>query len=157
MNKTCAFLIFLLLASTCAFADDTVKVMVGTQTYFCEIAGQLNCKAVNQLQKQEMLLKRNAGQISIQDKERNLTADISTTLDNNNIIYDLTLCSAQACTISTAASNAAGDVNQIMVGQYNITQKSFYVLGFFINNHSSNVNIEESLLSKVSNLGFHSR
>ena len=157
MSKIVGFLSFLLLSSNIALADDTVKVTVGTQTYLCELTSQLNCKAVNQLQKQDIQLKKNAGQISIADKERNLTADIATTLENNNVVYDVTLCSSQACSLSTVTSDPTGNINQVMSGQYNITQKSFYVLGFFISTHANGVNLEENLLNKLSNLGFHSR
>lgn len=157
MSKTFALISLLLISSNIAQADDTVKVTVGTQTYYCEITTQLNCKAVNQLQKKEIQLKRNAGQVSIEDKERGLTADIATSLDNNNMVYDLTLCSSQACSLSTVTTDPTGNIKQVMSGQYNITQKTFYVLGFFISTHANGANMEENLLSKLSKLSFHSR
>ena len=68
------FLSFLLILSTNLFAEDTVKVLVGTQTYLCEITNQLNCKAVNQVQKAEIQLKKNAGNVTIEDKETGFLA-----------------------------------------------------------------------------------
>lgn len=156
MSKT-VLLLSLLLSSTIVLAADTINVTIGTQTYFCELASQLNCKAVNQLQKEDIQLKKNGSVVSIADKERNLSAEIATSLNNNNVVYDLTLCSSQACSLSTVTSDPAGTINQVASGQYNITQKSFYVLGFFISTHSKGINFEERLLNKLSNLGFHSR
>ncbi len=145
MNKFLA--IFCLLLSTNLIADDNVKVTVGTQTYLCEITNQLNCKAVNLVQQKEILLKKNNGKIQIQDKERNLEAEIDTSLNNNNVVYDLTLCSTTSCTMSTVTSDNGGSINQILSGQYNITQKSFYVLGFFISTKAVMINLEEKILN----------
>jgi len=151
------FLSFLLILSTNLFAEDTVKVLVGTQTYLCEITNQLNCKAVNQVQKAEIQLKKNAGNVTIEDKERKLNAEIATTLDHNNVIYDLTICSAESCSLSTITSDPNGSINQVMSGQYNITQKSFYVLGFFISTQANTINFEEKILRNISQLRFHTR
>jgi hypothetical protein len=159
MSHIIFFLNLFLLISTQAFADDSVKVTVGTQTYLCEIAAQLNCKAVNQVQQQEMALKKNGGKIQIADKDRGLSADIITSLDKNNVVYDITLCSSQSCSINTVTSDTTGNINQVMAGQYNITQKSFYVLGFFISTHASGLNLEEkelnSLISQRASLQFY--
>jgi hypothetical protein len=140
-----------------SFADDTVKVTVGTQTYLCEITNQLNCKATNQVQKADMQLKKNAGQINIQDKERKLNGEIATSLDHGNVVYDLTICSAESCSLSTVTTDPNGSINQVMSGQYNITQKSFYVLGFFISTHASDVNFEDKILANISHLSFQPR
>ncbi len=139
------FFLFLLTA-TSTFADDFVKVTVGTQTYHCELTNQLNCTAVNQVQKKEILLKKQAGKVQIEDKERNLSAEVITSLDNNNVVYDMTLCSSQSCSLITNTSDATGNINQVISGQYNITQNSFYVLGFFISTHANDLNLEEKVL-----------
>lgn len=146
-----------LLVSTAAIADDTVKVTVGTQTYLCEITSQLNCKAANQVQKTDLQLKRNGGQINIQDKDRKLNAEIATSLDYNNMIYDLTICSAETCSQSTVTTDPNGSINQVMAGQYNITQKSFYVLGFFISTHATDVSFEDKILTNISHISFKLR
>ncbi|MGZ3807585.1 MAG: hypothetical protein ACXVCE_05825 [Bacteriovorax sp.] len=147
MTKTIAFLGLFLLTSTQSFAEDTVKATIGTQTYLCELTTQLSCKAVNQVQQKEMLLKKNAERIQIEDKDRGLSAEVSTSLDNNNVVYDLTLCSSQSCSMSTVTSDPSGNINQVMSGQYNITQKSFYVLGFFISTHANGLNLEDKILN----------
>lgn len=126
--------------------DSTVKAVVGTQTYQCTLNPNLSCKAVNELQKKEIVLKKNGGQVSLVDSARNLSADISTTLDGVNVVYDITLCSGLACSISTVTTNAAGSINQVMSGQYNITEKSFFVLGAFISNQKAEINLEEKVL-----------
>jgi hypothetical protein len=155
MRKIIIFLS--LLISVASFADDTVKVTVGTQTYLCEITNQLNCKATNKIQKTEIFVKKNAGQINIQDKERKLDGEIATSLDHGNVVYDLTLCSPDSCGLSTVTTDSNGSINQVVSGQYNITQKSFYVLGFFISTHASDINLEEKILTNISHLSFHSR
>ncbi|MGZ3787880.1 MAG: hypothetical protein ACXVLQ_05120 [Bacteriovorax sp.] len=147
MTKTIAFLGLFLLTSTQSFAEDTVKATIGTQTYLCELTTQLSCKAVNQVQQKEMLLKKNAERIQIEDKDRGLSAEVSTSLDNNNVVYDLTICSSQSCSMSTVTSDPSGNINQVMSGQYNITQKSFYVLGFFISTHANGLNLEDKILN----------
>ena len=135
-----------------AYAEDTVKVSVGTQTYLCTLTSQLTCNPTNQVQQQVMNLKKNGGKIQIADKERGLSADIDTSLDHNNVIYDLTLCSDKTCSISTVNSDAVGNINQLMLGQYNITEKSFYVLGFFINSQGKAMDFEAALLKKFHHL-----
>jgi hypothetical protein len=157
MTKAISLLALFLLTTTAAFSDDTVKVKVGTQTYLCEITTQLNCKAVNQVQQKEILLKKNSGSVHIEDKERGLTADIATTIDNNNVTYDITLCSAQSCTLNTVTSDTIGNINQTMSGQYNITQKSFYVLAFFISGHTGAVNFDVDILNKLPHFGVNLR
>lgn len=152
MNKIIIFMGLFLITTKLVIADDNIKVNVGTQTYLCQITTQLECKAVNQIQQKEITLKKNSGKIQIEDKERNLAADIATSLDNNNIVYDITLCSSQSCSLSTITSDTTGRINQVMSGQYNINEKSFYVLGFFINNHGTNINFEQKILTKIANL-----
>jgi hypothetical protein len=152
MTKLVCVFLFLIINSSQLFADDTVKVTVGTQTYLCEITTQLSCKAINQVQQKEMILKKNGGTVSIEDKAQNLSGDIVTSLDKSSVVYDMTLCSALACTINTVTTDASGTINQVIAGQYNITQKSFYVLGFFISTHTHGVNIEEKISQKMANL-----
>jgi hypothetical protein len=152
MTKSILIFLFFIFSSSQILADDTVKVTVGTQTYLCEITSQLSCKAINQVQQKELLLKKNGGTVNIEDKSQNLTGDIVTSLDKSNVVYDLTLCSALACTINTVTTDTAGTINQVMAGHYNITQKSFYVLGFFISTHTHGVNIEEKISQKMANL-----
>jgi hypothetical protein len=155
MSKTIAIMSLFLLSITTSFADDSVKVTVGTQTYLCEITTQLSCKATNQVQQQAIQLKKNAGSIHIEDKERNLKADIDTSLDHNNVVYDFTLCSAQTCSINSTTTNPAGNINQVMLGQYNITQKSFYIIGAFISTQAAEVNFEQKILSKIMAIAIH--
>ena len=141
---------FLVLITNSSFADDTVKVTVGTQTYHCEINSELSCKAVNEIQQKAILLKKNGGEVGVEDKPRGLTADTVTSLNGTNVVYDVTICSAQSCSISTVTSDSTGTINQVISGQYNITQKSFDVLGFFISTHAGVVNLQEKIMQKIS-------
>jgi len=144
---------FLSLITYCLFniavlkADDTVKLMVGTQTFLCEFTSQLNCKAVNQLQQKEIQLKKDGAKIQIEDKARSLSAEIQTSLSGANVIYEITLCSVESCSISNVVTNSLGSINQTMSGQYNITQKTFYVLALFVNSDLSSVNLEKSIIA----------
>jgi hypothetical protein len=124
-----------------AFADDTVKVIVATQTYQCDFTDKLNCKAINEFQQKEIMIKKNGGSVQVEDKEHGLMATMVTVLEGSNVSYGLTLCSALSCSVSTVESNSNGDIAQSMSGQYNITQKSFKVLLFFITNKLSSTNM----------------
>jgi len=147
MSRSFRVIFLFLLTATSAFAEDTVKVTVGTQTYLCELSSELNCKAVNAVQQKEILLKKQSGKVQIEDKAKGLSAEVITNFVNNSVVYDMTLCSNQSCSISTTTSDATGNINQVMSGQYNITQNSFYVLGFFISTHANAVNLEEKILN----------
>ena len=122
---------------------------VGTQTYHCDLGAELNCKAVNEVQQKAILIKKNGGQVGVEDKPRGLTADAVTSLSGTNVVYDLTICSPQACSIATTTSDSLGKINQVVSGQYNITQKSFDVLGFFISTQAGIVNLEEQVIHKI--------
>jgi hypothetical protein len=126
--------------------DETVKVTVGTQTYHCELGAELSCKAVNEVQQKIIQLKRNGGQVGAEDKARALTADVVTSLDGSNIIYDVTICSAESCSISTTTTDSTGEINLVVSGQYNITKKSFDVLGFFISTNASVTDLQSKVL-----------
>lgn len=128
-------------------ADDTIRAMIGTQTFLCELTNQLSCKAVNQVQQKEIQLKKAGAKIQIEDKSRNLSAEIDTSVDGVNMVYDLSLCSAQTCSMSSIVTNSSGSINQTMSGQYNITQKSFYILAVFINTNLSPINLEEKIIT----------
>jgi hypothetical protein len=138
--------IFLILNS--AYADDTVRVTVGTQTYHCEIGTALTCNPVNEVQQKTILLKKNGGNLSVEDKARNLSAYTVTSLSGAKVVYDITICSSQSCSISTVTSDSSGNINQVISGQYNITQKSFDVLGFFISTQNGVVDLQ----AKIQNL-----
>ena len=131
--------------------DETIKVMVGTQTYQCEIANQsLSCKPVNSVQQKEMNIKKNGGRIQITDAPRGLSVEITTSLDNTQVNYNASLCSNTVCTVTDNNGGVNGYINQTMFGQYNITEKSFFVLGFFINSQIKPVNLEEKIKSQFS-------
>lgn len=136
------------LMSNMALADDTIKVAVGTQTYQCTINGNLTCNAVNEVQQQTLTLKKNGGHFQIADAPRKLAADIDTTIENNEVSYAVTFCSSAVCTLSTSNGGKNAYINQTMFGQYNITEKSFYVLGFFINSQNAPMNLEEKIMAQ---------
>ncbi|MDO9182720.1 MAG: hypothetical protein Q7U04_09940 [Bacteriovorax sp.] len=143
--------VFLML-STNTFADDTMKITVGTQSYHCELGSTLDCKAVNEVQQKTIMLKKNGGSIGVEDKPRALSADAITSLNGTNVVYDVTICSAQSCSISTLTTDSAGKINQVISGQYNITQKSFDIIGFFISSQAGVANLQEIVLSKLGKL-----
>jgi hypothetical protein len=145
-----ATLLFLNLSN--AKADDTVSVLVGTQTYQCTTAGGLKCNAVNSVQQQQMTIKKNGGKIQIADSARNLSADISTSVDNNEMSYDVAFCSKTVCTQSSSNGGAVGYINQTMFGQYNLTESSFYVLGFFISSQNKALDLETKAAAHFSAL-----
>ena len=132
-----------------SFAEDTVKVTVGTQTYHCELGAELSCKAINQVQQKSLLLKKNGGQVGVEDKPQGLNADVSTSLNGTNVVYDFTICSAQTCSVTTTTSDSTGKINQVISGQYNITQKSFNILGFFISNQAGAIDLQEQVLQNI--------
>jgi hypothetical protein len=145
----CAFFAFSAFsAETKALADETQKVLIGTQTYQCDINPQLSCKAINNVQQKEILIKKNGGKIQIADAPKGLSADIDTTFENSQMSYDITLCSKTVCTTSNSNGGQNGYINQTMFGQYNITEKTFFVLGFFINSENHPVNLEEHFFNQ---------
>jgi hypothetical protein len=143
MFKSSLFLILILFASSKSFAADTVKVIIATQVLQCTLGEKLNCKALGQIQSKEIVLKKEGGNVELVDKEHGLSAEIVTSLENNNVVYSMTLCSSETCSISTTNTDQKGNINQSMSGQYNYTQKSFYILLFFITNQVSGLNLEE--------------
>ena len=147
--KLIAGLGLLLLVSNSAFADDTVKVTVGTQSYHCDLGAELNCKAVNEVQQKAIVLKKNGGQVGVEDKPRGLAASAVTSLNGTNVVYDVTICSGQSCSISTVTTDSTGKINQVISGQYNITQKSFDVLGFFISTQAGVTDLQEKIIQKL--------
>ena len=150
--KFTALLGFYLLLTNITLADDTVKVTVGTQSYHCDLGSELNCKAINEVQQKVINLKKNGGQVGAEDKVRGLSADVITSLNGNNVVYDVTICSGQSCSISTVTSDLTGKINQVISGQYNITQKSFDILGFFISTQANAINLQETILNKLERL-----
>jgi hypothetical protein len=144
MIKTISLLLILLTNVSLSFADDTVRLFAATQTYFCEMSDQMNCKAVNQPQQKEILLNKNGGNVRIEDKEHKLSANAYVSMENTNVAYEMTLCSEQVCSVSVMITDSTGTITQSMSGQYNLTQKSFYVLLFFITTNiqkTNNLNI----------------
>jgi hypothetical protein len=144
--KLIAVIGFLLLNLSNTFADDTVKVRVGTQSYHCELNPELNCNAANEVQQKVISLKKNGSSIEVEDKARGLSASTAVSLNGANVVYDITICSAQSCTISTVTSDSTGNINQVLSGQYNITQKSFDILGFFITTNTGISDFKEKIL-----------
>ena len=150
--KIIAVLASILMISTNLFAEDTVKVTVGTQSYHCDLGSELSCKAVNEVQSKVILLKKSGGQVGVEDKPRSLTATADTSLNGTNVVYDVTICSALSCSASTVTSDSTGKINQVISGQYNITQKSFDILGFFISTQAGIVNLQDIILKKLNKI-----
>lgn len=142
MSKTIPFLCFLFLMTATSFAEDTVKVVVATQLFHCDLGEKLDCAAVNQIQEKEFLLKKNGGAIHMEDKEHGLTGDIVTAQEGNNVNYSFTLCSNLSCTMSTTGSDSVGNISQSMSGQYHLKENSFYVLLFYITNQVNSLKLE---------------
>jgi hypothetical protein len=140
---------FILLISNSSFADDTVKVTVGTQTFHCELGQALSCKAINQIQQKAIVLKKTGGQVSVEDKPRGLSAEVVTSLNGTNVVYDMSVCSTQTCSLSTVTSDSSGKIDQVISGQYNMTQKSFDVIGFFISTQTPFQNLSEIIINQV--------
>lgn len=149
MSKIIPFISLLLIFSASSFASDSVKVLIATQVFHCQFNETLNCRAIDQIQRKEILLKKDSGGVQLVDKEHGLRADILTSLDNNNVIYEMTLCSSESCTTSTVDSDSVGNISQSMSGQYGQTQKSFYVLLFYITNKIDSVNLNKHFLKAM--------
>jgi hypothetical protein len=143
---------FLILFCSNLFAADTntdvVKINVATQTYQCTITQNLSCTPVNQVEQKVMEINKNGGKVSIADAPKGLSVDLVSSVTNGNIFYDITLCSSKACSLNNVAGGATGSIAQTMFGQYNITEKSFYVIGVSFNTTIKLVDFE----SKIHNL-----
>lgn len=125
-----------------AFASDNIKLNIATQTYQCTISDQkLNCNPTNAVQSKVLEIGKNNGGITVSDTPKGLSLEINTQLNNNNVNYNLTLCSNTACSINNVFSDNLGSINQLTMGQYNITEKSFFVLGVSIVSLKSNSNL----------------
>lgn len=69
MKKLMLCLVSLLAISAAAYADeDTVTALVGAQTYQCTMGTELVCKPVNELQQQEVVLKKDGSVFRIADE-----------------------------------------------------------------------------------------
>lgn len=138
----------ILLSSSLLAAEQgsTVKLAIATQTYKCTIANQnLSCAAANEIQKKVIDLNKNGGKVQIADAARGLSLDLSASLADGNVNYDLTLCSNTVCTINDVYSNSQGSISQIMLGQYNLTESSFYVLGVSISSTNGIVDFRNAI------------
>lgn len=130
--------------------SDTFKINVATQTYQCTVNNQsLKCNPINQVEQKVLDLKKNDGKIQVADNAKGLSFDLATSLNNGNIIYDITMCSNTACTVNTIYSGSNGAINQIMLGQYNITESSFFVLGVSLSSQNQILNISEKIQSLI--------
>lgn len=126
--------------------SDTIKINVATQTYQCTIANQsLSCNPVNQVEQKVLEVKKNDGKIQVADNPKGLSFDLSTSINNGNVLYDITLCSNTSCTVNNVYSGPNGAINQILLGQYNITEKSFYVLGVSLSSQNKILDIGEKI------------
>jgi hypothetical protein len=149
MKKLMLCLVSLLAISAAAYADeDTVTALVCAQTYQCTMGTELVCKPVNELQQQEVVLKKDGSVFRIADEARELDALIETSVTDGDMSYDITFCSKTVCTVSSSNGGAEGYINQTMFGQYNITEKTFYVLGFFITTQNKAANLKDLIQTK---------
>jgi hypothetical protein len=140
----------LFLLSNGAFGEETIKVTIGTQSYHCDLGAELKCVSVNEVQRKTIQLKKNDGSAGVEDKPRGLSVDVLTSLNKGQIVYDLTICSSQSCSISTVTTDSSGSIDQMVSGQYNITQKSFDVIGFFITTNTGlSHDLEGGILSRI--------
>lgn len=154
MKKLLLCLGSLIAISTVSYADDeTVTALVGAQTYKCTMETELVCKPVNELQQQEVVLKKNGSSLTIADDERGLDALIETSVADGDMSYDITFCSKTVCTVSSSNGGSDGYINQTMFGQYNITEKTFYVLGFFITTQNKAANLKALIQAKFASFG----
>lgn len=129
--------------------EQKVNLIIGAQTYLCEQANeQISCHAVGELQRKQVSIYKSGGYIGLKDKARNLTAEIVTSVVDTSVVYKATLCSRQTCSNSHVWTDPKGTVNQVMSGQYNITQKSFYILGFFLTTSGTLDNLNEKIIRK---------
>lgn len=141
---------FLFLMIKGAFAEETLKIAVGTQSYHCELGAELKCVALNEVQSKIIQLKKNNGIVVVEDKPRGLSVNVSTSLDKGRVVYDLTTCSPQSCSMSTVTTDTLGGINQVVSGQYNITLRSFDIIGFIISTQAGiNNDLEDKILSKI--------
>lgn len=131
-------------------ADDTVTALVGTQTYQCTMGTDLVCNPVNTLQQKQIVLNKNGSSFQIADAARGLEALIETSVTDGDMSYDITFCSSTVCTVSSSNGGPDGYINQTMFGQYNITEKTFFVLGFFITTQSKVTNLKDLIQAKFS-------
>ena len=153
MKKQLLCLVVLLSISTIATAaDDSVTALVGTQTFQCTLGNELKCTPANELQQKEIVLKKHGSSFKIADEARGLEALIDTSLSNGDMSYDITFCSTKVCTLSSSNGGPNGYINQTMYGQYNVTEPSFYVLGFFITTQATVTNLKEKIEQKYSSL-----
>jgi len=130
---------------------DTVKLNVATQTFQCNITNQsLNCSPINQVSQKTIDVPKNAGKFQVQDSPKGLSMDVSTAFADSEVSYHMTLCSNTTCTINDSYGGAEGRIDQVMYGQYNLTEKSFSVLAVAISSTASNVN----LLNRIQNAKF---
>lgn len=149
MKKLMLCLVSLLTISAAAYADDdTVTALVGTQTYLCTMGTELVCEPANELQQQQIELKKDGSAFKIADELRGLEALVETSVTEGDMSYDVTFCSKTVCTVSSSNGGSEGYINQTMFGQYNITEKSFYVLGFFITTQNKAANLKDLIQAK---------
>lgn len=147
------FLICLfVLASNLALADDSVRVTVGTQTYHCELGAELNCTAINEVQQKTIMLKKSGGEVGAEDKAHKLSASVLTTLSGTNVVYEMTICSSKTCSLTSTTSDSSGAIDQVVSGQYNITEASFDVIGFFITTNTGMTNFQDKIQQRISKL-----
>lgn len=153
MKKLMLCLGSLLAISTSVYAaEDTVTALIGAQTYKCVNGKEVVCSPVNELKQQEVVLKKDGSTFSIADEDRKLDALIETSVDDGDMYYDITFCSQTVCTISSSNGGSEGYINQTMFGQYNITQESFFVLGFFITTQDKAANLKDLIQAKFANV-----
>jgi len=149
MKKLMLCLVSLLAISATAYADeDTVTVLVGTQTYQCTMGTEVECVPANELQQQQIVLKKDGSAFKIADEPRGLDALVETFVTDGDMSYDITFCSKTVCTVSSSNGGSEGYINQTMFGQYNITEKTFFVLGFFITTQNKAANLKDLVQAK---------
>jgi len=132
MNKLSLIALLFALPLANSFAGDTVRVLIGTQSYSCQFNPELSCAPLNELQKAVMDLKKNGGGVDINDKERNLAGAIRTSVAEGKVNYGMTICSLDSCSAVDTSGGVNGDINQVISGQYKVSETSFNVLAFFI-------------------------
>lgn len=126
-------------------STDTVKINVATQTYQCTITQSLTCTPVNQVQTKIMEINKVDGKISIADAPKGLSMDLVSSVENGNVYYDITICSSKSCSLNNVAGGTTGKIAQTMFGQYNITEKSFYVLGVSYNTDNAPIDFQRKI------------
>lgn len=141
---------FISISTLANAANDSVTALVGTQTFQCTFGTELSCTPANELQQKQIVLKKDGSSFKIADEARGLEALIDTSLSNGDMSYDVTFCSTTVCTLSSSNGGPNGYINQTMYGQYNVTEKSFFVLGFFITTQNKPFNLKEKIEQKFS-------